>query len=615
MSAEEVIRVPFRTPEGITQFEQWILTPIFDSVHRSKLAPIAEWIIEKVVRKEIVFTDSDGKEMNGATALQRLNLSAGAPSETITKNRLAGIITPFILDTKAFFALLDATGGERARELWEKALLKYTVRSEELGAFAPAPEEKRAKTKNKAPEQHKSDLFNLLNRYDLTRYYYSSDKHLAYYVHPAWAGLQLNNLLRDAWLTALKEPPEGAEVYSGLDFFQVVPSLRLLLTSDQIGMTAKGVATQAVCKKVAATVPLKPLPKSDSIDDKAGVWRMKVILTALHGKKTVFKQDIKKFLRELFSHTYIDTQTSPTVTYLNGVNYLAGMYEPDYYYGASVIAHEFLKQMPEGRWVNAKAATLGLRQLNLLSRAIESSSVYLYERMFRSGNITVADVVQGPLIGMLILYAAYGLVDLAVIDNGENDWLSGMDFYVRITEPGLYACERSNELGVATGEDNIKLFEIDSENLLIRSVANPNPLLALVASVSDKVEEGVYRPSVRRFVMQSGEESSFKTQMKNFSANILGQEAKHKEWKAFFKECESRIERAHLAKCERYALVEIDPTCAELVEFVTTSPIILRNTLKVEGNRLLMPPSFYPTFLDLMKRIGYIPQKYVSHLY
>lgn len=350
-----------------------------------------------------------------------------------------------------------------------------------------------------------------------------------------------------------------------------------------------------------ADFPTKAVEKSDKKNvAKEGDSTIKLILKALYDRIEFNDNQIVRFLLE-------DSITRVSKYALDEIRYSAKIINkviatmisklptspknPDY--GAWV---KFEKVMD---WIlyNEALATDWVNWFNHSSfQEISSSEFLSYPDYF-------ARVKQPVIIGLLQMYASIGIIDIA-FDDTDTDPISLK--YIRITNVGLWLGGRTENLKIEVKKADDGLhFDPDTLMITIKDTNSPN--FALLNDLTEKITNNRYKitaAALLRNCRTSAELFARVDRLKDYLLNGAESPALSMLISGLY----LNINKIKPTTDTEYYCLDVDPEDKRLHRLIITDSQIRKNTLRVEGWKLLVKKSFYSTFIDKLRQAGYLTE-------
>lgn len=233
---------------------------------------------------------------------------------------------------------------------------------------------------------------------------------------------------------------------------------------------------------------------------------------------------------------------------------------------------------------------------DILYNEFDNKSIYI-DNTFRE--------ITYPFIkAVLFAYAAFGFVEIAYKEKPAEDATSYYDTleYVRLTDLGKYA------LGITkkyerTQQKDIQYFELDEEQLIIKSLVENNPYENLLGNMMTRISKRMYKATYESFLSRCGNLQDIKNKIDFFKEYICPEPPAN--WEQFFKELKKRCKPMR-APLKKYSLLQIPADNKELQRIILSDPIIKKYSLKAEGFILLVETNNMGRVVDALKKYGYL---------
>ena len=174
--------------------------------------------------------------------------------------------------------------------------------------------------------------------------------------------------------------------------------------------------------------------------------------------------------------------------------------------------------------------------------------------------------------------------------------------YVRLTPLGRYA------LGVtatydAPEQEHVAYFELDPDRLIIRSLVAPNPYAQLLMDTSVRISSNRFETSALSFLANCSSRSDVESKIQIFQQFIA--DKLPPLWQQFF---QSLLQHCHPFNEDKtsYKRYTISPDNHDLIELITTDPVLRQIVIRAEGYRLLVKTEDLRKFETQLKKHGYL---------
>lgn len=215
-----------------------------------------------------------------------------------------------------------------------------------------------------------------------------------------------------------------------------------------------------------------------------------------------------------------------------------------------------------------------------------------------------SDITRPFVVNLLRLFCATGLVRLAVDSEVlPGDPMSGLR-YLQLTPLGRYAFGIDKEYTpIAGNEDSGPEFDIDDENRIITVLRPDSPYTIFLSQIGRKIGANRFSISATSIVKAASDREDAEYKIATLRKVCLHDPAP--QWLDMFKEAMQR------AECEdsdgmNYHLVRLDPSVPGLIQLVLSNKEIASQSIKAEGNRLIIPSGFFARFETILHNNGYL---------
>lgn len=220
------------------------------------------------------------------------------------------------------------------------------------------------------------------------------------------------------------------------------------------------------------------------------------------------------------------------------------------------------------------------------------------------GNLT--EQLGIPLLkGLFFLMGGLGMLELAYeypshITSSTFNTLQ----YIRLTELGKYALGLIPAYTPPTLEEK-KLFHLDSDRLLIRSLEPGNPYESMLQDTAVPIGNQRFMMNSNSFLKNCKTEKDVNDKI-DFFKRFICQENIPEIWIGFF---ESLLKQCHPLKKvtrESYIIYQLDGNNKELIHLLTTDSILKSIIIRAEGYMILVEVKNQRKLIDRLKMYGYL---------
>ncbi|MCM1491042.1 MAG: hypothetical protein NC095_09480 [Muribaculum sp.] len=410
-------------------------------------------------------------------------------------------------------------------------------------------------------------------------------------------------------------------VYDGSDFISQLPIFAGMKTAGIIKAGTTKIPVNVV-KKVSSLMNLTPLPKLQyTQSDRAYILSYLGAYANIKADGAENTSDIFKIVDRMLPPLYacINSSDSKIGRFLleDSVPKLNKYGLEEIMFGTNVIIdvmHSLMKSMPTGsdnpdmgEWVSAEDV------FDWIAFEEASRSYWVnwiqpsyFTQISSSVNLSYPDYygrVKLPVIkGLILMIAALGLIDIAFEPDGEFQKLK----YLRITNAGLWISKRCKSIKVEMKKiDDGMHFDPDSLMITIRDKNSPN--FALLNDLTEKITSNRFKITGTALLRGCKSSIELKTRIDRLKDYLLGG-VESDSLSLLIAQLYARINKVKPAVDSEYYIMDVDPNDNELHKLITSNSQIRKNTLRVEGWKLLVKKSFYSTFIDKLRQSGYLTE-------
>lgn len=422
-------------------------------------------------------------------------------------------------------------------------------------------------------------------------------------------------------LRAIDKIEEDLKIYQSSDFIAQIPIFEGMKTAGIIKAGATKVPI-SVAKKISGMMTLNPLPRmkytlSDRYTILANLGAYAKIPANGKSKSKDIIEMARVYLKAMYDKIEITDEKALKLLLSESTPKIAKRYLDIMQFSAHSMVDfvtSILKEMPTddeetGKWV---------RYDNLINW-IEYQEAFFTSRVnwlgtsnsfveLEYGNYLYYPDYYGrlkmPVVdGLLQMLAALGLIDFAYedIDNGWQEIR-----YVRISNAGLWIAERTQDLNIEIPDIDDGLH-FDPETLMITIRDTNSPNYALLEDLTEKISAKRYRiteGALLRGCKTLPELISREKRLKDY----LLKGAESTNLTILTSKLYCKVNKVKPTKDDEYYCMDVDPDDKELHALITGNAQIRKNTLRVEGWKLLVKKHFYSTFLEKLRQAGYLTE-------
>ena len=201
------------------------------------------------------------------------------------------------------------------------------------------------------------------------------------------------------------------------------------------------------------------------------------------------------------------------------------------------------------------------------------------------------------------LMASVGAAEIA-INEDKNMNLSPFDSveYIRLTPLGRYALGLTDDYE-APEQEHIAYFELDPDRLIIRSLTEPNPYAQLLTDTSVPISRNRFETSALSFLAGCNKREDVESKISVFRRFISSELPPL--WEQFF---QTLLQHCHPLQEDitGYKHYTLQPTNRELIQLVTTDPVLRQLVIRAEGYRIMVKTTDLKKFETQLKKHGYL---------
>jgi hypothetical protein len=202
-----------------------------------------------------------------------------------------------------------------------------------------------------------------------------------------------------------------------------------------------------------------------------------------------------------------------------------------------------------------------------------------------------------------IMLCSLGMAEVA-LNESENKHLSPFDQvdYLRLTPLGRYVLGIDSQYE-APKIEQVAYFELDPQRLIIRSLVEPNPYAQLLLDTSKRISNNRFETSAMSFLNNCSSREDLEGKISIFRQFIA--DKLPPLWEQFFQQLLQRCHPLTEDRCQ-YKHYTINPDNSELIQLLTTDPVLRPSIILAEGYRLLVKIEDVRKFETQMKKHGYL---------
>lgn len=228
-----------------------------------------------------------------------------------------------------------------------------------------------------------------------------------------------------------------------------------------------------------------------------------------------------------------------------------------------------------------------------------------YDEVGKTADITYSSVyerIKYPVInGIFQMFAAMGLLDFAFTQSEDG---SAEIRYMRISNAGLWCTGRIDKLNVR----KIKVddgFHFDPDTLMVTIKDTESPNVAYLNDLAEKITPNRYKITEASLLRQCKNKAELTSRVDRLRDFVLDGQSSEK-LDLLVAAVYSNVNKVKAADGENYVLVDVDSDDGRLHRFLSSNPTVRKNTLRVEGWKLLVRKSFYSVLVEKLRQEGYL---------
>ncbi len=215
----------------------------------------------------------------------------------------------------------------------------------------------------------------------------------------------------------------------------------------------------------------------------------------------------------------------------------------------------------------------------------------------------VMEFGYGGLQMCALLMASLGMVEVA-FDEDNPCRLQPYEnvAYIRLTPLGRYALGITKQYDAPT-QQRMAYFELDPDRLIIRSLQDPNPYAQLLKDTSQPISRNRFETSAQSFLANCHSRSDVESKISIFRQFISNELPPL--WEQFFQQL---LQHCHPLREDHisYRRYTIDPKNSDLIQLITTDPVLRQIVIRAEGYRIMVKTDDLRKFENQLKKHGYL---------
>ena len=457
----------------------------------------------------------------------------------------------------------------------------------------------------------------LSDRLDPHGYY--REKDVYFFAHPSFRKLFAPIFFPevDVLLESHEElPVEGLFTFNGeTDFLRCYPVLQALYKQDILVM-GKSKMLASTIKKASKQVNMKEFYEGEVPDDLSGI-RASIILPAIAMLFDFIKKSKDRkpedFLKE-FRNFLINHYPSIVPVLLPGITGLRANKLQESTIDELMLDVFLTLTTTKPGWISIDDIIDRLLIYPTGENILQVFKPYQLEGLDLSNKATGEFVHLGNLTeqlgipflkGLFFLMGGLGMLELAYeyppyVTSSVFNTLQ----YVRLTALGKYALGLDSIYTPPVLEDK-KLFHLDSDRLLIRSLEPGNPYESMLQDTAIPIGGHRFMMNSDSFLKNCKTEKDVTDKM-DFFKKFISQGDVPEIWTDFFA---SLLRQCHPLKKlskEKYVIYQLDGNNKELIRLLTTDSVLKSIIIRAEGYMILVDTNNQKKLIDRLKTYGYL---------
>lgn len=205
--------------------------------------------------------------------------------------------------------------------------------------------------------------------------------------------------------------------------------------------------------------------------------------------------------------------------------------------------------------------------------------------------------------GFLLLLASLGVVEAAYGDHDPSSASYSCSLrYIRLTPLGKYVLEMQKDYTPEINEGCY--FEINTDDLIVRSVSEDNPYEALLADIATPIGRHRYKITYGSFLGNCIDRSDIEGKISFFKRHVCKQLPQN--WEDFFN---TLLQHCHPLKQvweDKYSIYQLKAEDKELQRLISTDSYLRQYTKRGEDYLLLIETKHLREVINRLRTFGYL---------
>jgi hypothetical protein len=425
----------------------------------------------------------------------------------------------------------------------------------------------------------------------------------------------------DFELKPLDNPPESEFIFDHYkSILNELPIYYRLFNEGQIVYSKNGKPSKPLIKKLSETFNLSDFFPVDKENRELEYFKSNLIfrfldLTYKYDEKLIDYNSSVSIAANLIVEPYKKNNLHNDLIkyFLNHLSRLTYLCYPQKKIGSNFI--KLIKNLPLNKWItidNIKQFIfLNDIDFNIIDEEVyfEKESQYSYRTCVKKDERT--EIIKMPFLkGTFFLFAAFGILDIAYdkpknkdIQRAGRSYVSIYDGLkaVRLNKFGAFLFKKIRKFEINDLESSNIEFLLDNNNLIITLIGEDKFKELILNDFGKKIANRRYRVDYTTLFQGCSERKDIEKKLNLFRKEIAIELPEN--WKVFFKKALLRFKP--FLKETNYQIFKLKNHDAELLNFISTDPIISKCIIKAENYRILVKHAHSKKFKERMELFGY----------
>lgn len=554
---------------------------------------------------------------NGENPLPQQLLDIITKKGNINKNELVSFISFFLADFRNFYAYFNSLDKE-IQKVWTLIVENYFASNKLLkrknGQYWMNIERSTYSFySNSISLSEKLPWFLAMRSdisYELQDYYLFIPRQYRQYIYPIFLSKKINSYFPQADL------PEEEVLHifnEEKQIFRLLPVVESLYKQNLLPIAKYKISTAALKKAGKLLNACEFFP--EDADNTASQLRTSMLLSAYGIQRAAKKEDdepevfIKNIIKNIIQ--YPGVLLTLSLPHVNGIK--LKMLSDSYASIQATHILQLLSSCKSGLWTDVESIRLRLYDLeaegcqNLLFNGIALQKAEFVNTKQNKEYILLEDLyneISVPFIkGFFFLLASFGLVEMAYSDHDPDSSSYCCSLrYIRLTMLGEYALGLKKEYTPEINEEI--LFEVNADDLIIRSVSETNPYEALMTDIGIPIGGHRYKITSGSFLKNCRKRGDIENKISFFKKHVSKQPPQN--WEDFFQSTLQHCNPLQKVNLEKYDIYQLRAEDKELQRLVSTDPYLRQYTKRAEDFLLLIEKKHLNEVVNRLKSFGYL---------